>query len=64
MDFKNFETEFFLDLKKKNNNKKCLNKISKNGDIILENLGENANFDTIKKFVDGINNIIISKQKI
>jgi len=62
MDFNKFQKVFFSQLKTKN--KKCLETIEANKILIEENLGENANPQVIKNFVDEINNFIVGKGNI
>jgi len=60
MDYDNFVTEFLLALK--NNDKRALTLLEENKNIIGENLGENANLETIDNFINFlINNIVQNK---
>jgi len=59
MDFNTFKTEFLSQLK--SNSKKCYELVSNNKDLIQENLGENANPEIIRNFINEMNNIIVDK---
>ena len=61
MEFEEFRTEFFTDLKAKN--KELLLKIDSKKELLQENLGENANQETIDKFVEDINDIILQTKR-
>jgi len=61
MDFGEFRSEFFTDLKAKK--KELLIKIDGKKELLNENLGENANADTIDSFVEDINTIILQSKK-
>ncbi|OUM63929.1 hypothetical protein PIROE2DRAFT_61006 [Piromyces sp. E2] len=57
MDFNKFQTEFLSQLK--SNNKKCLETIENNKILIQEYLGDYADSEICKNFVNEINNIIV-----
>jgi len=61
MQFENFEIKFLDDLK--DNNKSCIKKLDDNKSLIQTSLGEEASYETIKHFIDGINNIIVVTKK-
>jgi len=61
MDFENFETNLLLDIK--NKNKKCLNNINKNRELIQANLGEDSDPRQIDKFVKQLNIAILQLKK-
>jgi len=58
MEFDKFQIEFLNKLKT-NKTKSCLEFIESNEELVKNNLGDNANPQTIKNFVDEINNIIV-----
>jgi len=61
MDFDKFQKEFISQLKSRN--KKCLETIDNNKALIQENLGDNASSETLKSFVNSINDTIVEYDK-
>jgi len=61
MEFEEFSTEFFTELKAKNKN--CLLKLDSKRELIQAHLGENANSETIQNYVEKINDIILQSKK-
>lgn len=58
MEFNNFKKELLNSLIT-NKTKKCLELIENNKELIKENLGDNGNLQTIKNFVDELNDTIV-----
>jgi len=62
MQIEKFEIEFLDDLKN-NDKKSCIKKLDENKNFLQISLGEKASYETIKHFIDGINNIIVVTTK-
>ena len=58
MQIEKFEIGFLDDLKN-NDKKSCIKKLDENKNHLQTSLGEKASYETIRHFVDGINNIIV-----
>jgi len=62
MDFETFKTDFISQLKLKSQD--CLELIEKNKELIQENLGNDANPETIKNFVNEINDVVVENENL
>jgi len=62
MQIEKFEIEFLDDLKN-NDKKSCIKKLDENKSLLETGLGEKASYETIRHFIDGINNIIVVTTK-